>query len=141
MSEVIDLTPDRQPTATTVRHEARAKALAEIQQMESELSSAHKRLDDLEAQLARADDRMVLLCDERDRYRAEANIFRARLIELATAMSNIGLLTQKAQDIMMVVNELVGEKQPAQTERETSTLHAIADELESSQTHLGANTL
>ena len=86
--------------------ERRAAALASVQAMHDELNACHEEIGQLKADLNRAEDRVVLLCEERNKYRAEALVFRSRLIELATAMTNIGLLTVTAQNIMTTVNEL-----------------------------------
>ncbi|KRR21314.1 hypothetical protein CQ14_06605 [Bradyrhizobium lablabi] len=83
-----------------------AAILADIQKMRDELVSTHDTNDQLRADLHREEDRVALLVQERDRWRTEALIFRSRLIELATAMANIGLLTRSAQEIVLTVNEL-----------------------------------
>ncbi|MGY2987664.1 hypothetical protein [Bradyrhizobium sp. USDA 4508] len=86
--------------------ERAATILTELEQMRDELVSTHETNDQLRVSLHREEDRVALLVEERDRWRAEALIFRSRLIELATAMANIGLLTRSAQEIVLTVNEL-----------------------------------
>jgi chromosome segregation ATPase len=95
-----------------------AAALADIREMHAELAAAHQEIGQLKADLHREQDRVALLTDERTRYRTEALIFRSRLIELATAMTNIGLLTVTAQEIVKVVHEL--------NEAETPSTEALA---------------
>jgi FtsZ-binding cell division protein ZapB len=93
--QVIEKTEDRH-----------AAALADIREMHTELGRLREENGQLKADLHHEKDRVVLLTDERTRYRTEALVFRSRLIELATAMSNIGLLTVAAQEIVKVVHEL-----------------------------------
>ena len=100
------------PTVTP--HERRAAALAEIETMQHDLDAARVEIDQLKADLHQADDRMVLLMDERLRLRGEANVYRTSLIELATAMGNINLLTGRAVDIMLKANELLAKAAPVE---------------------------
>ena len=86
---------------------ARAQALAEITKMQSDLVEAHVQIDKLSRELRNQQDRVSLLVEERDRWRSEAKLYNTRLIELATQVSNIGLLTRKAEEIMTTVHELV----------------------------------
>ena len=108
------------PTAAIPRAKVpdrHAAALADIRQMHDELTAAHETIGQLKADLHRAEDRITLLNEERNKYRDEAHLFRDKLIELATQQANIGLLTIKAQEIVKVVNELTskGEESRAST--------------------------
>lgn len=84
----------------------RAEALASVHAMHEELNSAHQTIGQLKADLRREEDRCKMFEEERNRYRAEALVFRTKLIELATAMSNIGLMTVAAQDVVKTVHDL-----------------------------------
>lgn len=97
------------------QNERHAQALADIRAMHDELNTCHETIGQLRADLHRAEDRVVLLNEERDRYRDEAHLFRSKLIELATQQTNIGLLTIKAQEIMSAVKELTDSKLPSAT--------------------------
>ncbi|MGY3615710.1 hypothetical protein [Bradyrhizobium sp. USDA 10063] len=83
-----------------------AKVVVNIQRMRDDLVATHEANDQLRVELQREQDKVEMLIEERNRWRAEALIFRSRLIELATAMSNIGLLTRCAEEIVCTVNEL-----------------------------------
>ena len=101
------LSPPRlDPTPPPPNGERHAQALADIRSMHDELASANETIGQLKADLNRAEDRLTLVLEERDKYRDEAHVFRARLIELATQQANIGLLTIKAQEIVRVVEQL-----------------------------------
>jgi len=84
----------------------RVAALAEVAQMHQDLISANDEIASLKREIDREQDRVSLLIGERDRYRHEATVFRSKLIELATAMANIGLLTMQAQEIMKIAQEM-----------------------------------
>lgn len=106
----------------------RAQALSEITRMQEDLITANKELSIARREIDRASDRVEMLIEERDRYRSESTTYRTKLVELATAMSNIGLLTVHAQEIMQTVRELTGAEteEQARTERE-SAAKAIAN--------------
>jgi hypothetical protein len=87
--------------------ERRAAALADVQQMHDDLISAHDEIGQLKADLARETDRCAMLVEDRNRHRRDGMIYRDKLVELATAMTNIGLLTAPAHEIMRTVRELV----------------------------------
>ena len=93
-------------TAPAPNGERHAQALADIRAMHDELGECHEKIGQLRADLNRAEDRIVLLNEERDRYRSESHLFRSKLVELATQQANIGLLTVKANEIMLIVKEL-----------------------------------
>lgn len=84
----------------------RAEALARIQQTDHDLSAARETIDQLKADLAKCHNRCDILAEERNKYRAEALVFRKKLVELATSMTNIGLLTVSSQELMKTVDEL-----------------------------------
>jgi len=87
--------------------ERRATALDEINKMQQDLILAHDNVAGLKRELDHTEDRLALITEERDRYRRHAHVYRGKLIELATAVANIGLLTVSAQEIMRTVNELI----------------------------------
>lgn len=119
-------------------HERRAQALAEITGMQSDLVAAHERIAQLEGQLR---DRETFLMREinnqearaeiaeRDRaiYRAEAQLFRAKLVELVTTISMIRKMTDEAEKIKATVDSILhGEMlEDAETEQE-SVRHVVA---------------
>lgn len=107
----------------------RASALDEIRQMHDDLAGAQETIRSLTRDLEREDDRRALLVADRERYLAEATLYRTKLVELSTSVANIGLLTIAAQDIMRSVHELLD---PPRTDV-PSTLHAVADAIEEHQ--------
>jgi chromosome segregation ATPase len=113
--------PHSHPKGPPSMTEQRAAALAHIQQMSNDLQSAHDEIGQLKADLNRADDRMVLLNDERARLRHEVKVYRNALIELATSMSNISLLTGKAVEIMQSANELLYRSEDAPADDPSAT--------------------
>jgi len=95
------------PIPPPTAHERRlAEALADVTATHEELRLASDTIAQLRADLAHCQNRIVMIEEERVRYRSEALIFRSKLIELATAMSNISLLCGKAVEVMTVVNDL-----------------------------------
>lgn len=116
---------------TTNPHEARARALAEISQMQTDIVAAHKRVEDLEREQTTLNDRIVLLINDRQAYRSEAMLYRSKLIELATSMANIGLLTQEAQKIMATVKTLGSDESPEQAAAEQESAREIVANLPS----------
>ncbi|MEY9493716.1 hypothetical protein [Bradyrhizobium elkanii] len=83
-----------------------AAVLADIKKIQDDLIETRDANAQLHADLHREQDRVALLVEDRDRWRQEALVFRTRLIELATAMANIGLLTRAAEGV--VLTELTG---------------------------------
>lgn len=96
----------------------RAGALAEIQRMHEAMTAAAEEIGQLRADLHREQDRVVMMVEERDRYRHEAVHFRKLLIELATQLSNIGLMTRKADEVMTTVDEIDQKPTPSTEEVE-----------------------
>lgn len=106
----------------------RATAIAEVQKMQSDLMLAHDEVATLKREAERLQDRIELILDERNKYRAEAHVFRVKLIELATQMSNINLMTVKANEITMTVNTLIAEEQTReQDEQEQKTASEVVE--------------
>jgi len=90
----------------------RAAALADVRQMSEDLHNAHAEIEQLKADLNQERDRCVMLVEDRNRHRHDALIYRAKLIELATSMANIGLLTVTAQELVRVAQELTSNGTP-----------------------------
>ena len=82
-----------------------AAALANIQQTWDELTAARDEIAQLKADLNREQDRIVLLVEERDFYRKEYLRVEGKLVEMATVISNIGLLSIAAQDLIQNIKE------------------------------------
>lgn len=104
--------PAPRPTATTVR----AQALAEVRQMQTDLETANETIGQLRADLAREQDRVILALEERARYRAEANTYRALLATLAANQTNIGLICTKAESIMLQIDAIMAADTPKDDE-------------------------
>jgi|SRR6266404_2308141 len=95
-------------------NDRRAHALAEVHKMQQDLMLAHDEITSLKRETDRAEDRITLLTEECNRYRTESTLFRGKMIELATAMANIGLLTLQAEEIMKITKELAAAETPEQ---------------------------
>ena len=96
-----------------VENQYRVAALARVNQMHDDLINANAVINQLRVDLNREHDRVTLTLEERDRYRHEAVRFRKLLIELATQMANIGLLTRKAEECVSIVGEMDAAPTPA----------------------------
>lgn len=86
--------------------ERHAAALADIKHMHDVLTDVQAENGQLKADLHREQDRCAMLIEERDRYRHGEARLRTLLIELCTQMSNISLLTIKAQEVVRAVEDL-----------------------------------
>jgi predicted RecB family endonuclease len=86
--------------------ERRAAALAEVNYMNDALITARETIEQLKADLHREEDRVVMMVEERDRYRHESIRFRKLLIQLATKMVNATLLMEEAKDTLTVIDEI-----------------------------------
>lgn len=107
----------------------RAQALAEVTKMQQDLIVCNDEIATLRRDLDRTEDRCTLLSEERARYRNEANMYRTKLVELATSMANIGLLTMQAQEIMMTVKEISARETPEEVEAEQASAREMAGRL------------
>jgi hypothetical protein len=84
-----------------------ATALANITKLVEDLTEAQAVILQLRADLHREEDRVVLLREDRDFYRDQANGFRALLTKLATHQATIGLETIAAQAVVMKIDEAI----------------------------------
>src|SRR5260221_14245697 len=109
--------------------ERRASALAEVTKMQQDLILAHDEINSLKRDLDRVENRVELLTEERTRYRQEAILYRTKLVELATSMANIGLLTMQAQEIMQTVKEIVAGETPEQAQAEQESAREAGADL------------
>lgn len=83
----------------------RAEALAQVKQMHDDLTAAHNEIGQLKADLHREQDRCVMMVEERDKYRTDADLLRTQLMKVCTTVANIGLLTKEAEAVVLTVNE------------------------------------
>ena len=93
-------------TIPTTELDRRASALADVQQMHDDLRRALDMIGQLKADNAQKDYRIRYLLDHSEKMRREMHLFRDKCVELATDISNISLLTVRAQNIVMSVREL-----------------------------------
>ena len=84
----------------------RALALAEVNFMNESLIKAKETIEQLKADLHREEDRVVMMVEERDRYRNESIRFRKLLIVLSTKMVNASLLMDAAKDVLTEIEEI-----------------------------------
>lgn len=83
-----------------------ATALAHITKVVSDLDEAHAIIAQLKADLHREQDRCIMLVDEMTRWRDDALKRRALNTEYETTLSNISLMTERAQENLRSNNEL-----------------------------------
>jgi len=95
-----------QMTRVSDADERRAAALAEVNHMNESLLAARDLIDQLKADLHREQDRVVMMVEERDRYRHESIRFRKLLTQLATKMVNAALLMEEAKDTLTTIDEI-----------------------------------
>jgi len=95
-----------QMTRVSDADERRAAALAEVNHMNESLLAARDLIDQLKADLHREQDRVVMMVEERDRYRHESIRFRKLLTQLATKMVNAALLMEEAKDTLATIDEI-----------------------------------
>ena len=108
------------PIPSTV--DPRVEALAQIQQMHNDLMRAHEEIGQLKADLHREQDRVTMVSEERSRYRAEANAYRALLAELAANQTSIGLIAQKSESVMRKLDEILAAETPPDGEEHKTKL-------------------
>jgi len=83
----------------------RAEALAQVKQMHDDLIAAQATIGQLKADLHREQDRCVMVVEERNKYRTDADLLRNQLMKVCTTVANIGLLTEEAKAIVLTVDE------------------------------------
>jgi len=103
MNQMTMIPPLLSPSSDSERH---ATALADIKHMHDQLTGALAMIGQLKADLHREEDRVVMMVEERDRYRHEALRLRKYLNELTTQMTNISLLARKAEDYVHDIEEM-----------------------------------
>lgn len=84
----------------------RAQAIADVHQTHEDLRKALSIISELQAEVSRQKDRVAMLMHTNQRLDREMHVFRDKCMELATVVSNIGLQTVSAQNIVMTVREL-----------------------------------
>lgn len=89
-----------------VKPDKQAEALAVVTTMRDELHDAYAMIDQLKTDLHICRENSNRIDEERRRYRAEALVFRSKLIQLATTLANVHLATQSAADILKTVEDL-----------------------------------
>ena len=92
-----------------------AAALSDIKDMHDQLTDALATIGQLRADLHREQDRVTMLVEERDKYRADADLLRNQLLKMCTTVVNMGLLAREAEAVLMTVDERATEtvKPPA----------------------------
>ena len=96
-----DMTPIPSPAA-----ERQASALMEIKQMHDELNAAKAAIAQLKADLHREEDRVIMMVEERDRYRHEALRFRKLLMKLVIRHANAAMILEEAKEIVQEIDEI-----------------------------------
>jgi uncharacterized coiled-coil DUF342 family protein len=109
--------------------ERRAQALAEVNKMQTDLSACQAEIAVLRREADRAEDRIEMLIEERNTYRSTAVLYRDKLVELATAQANIGLLTRKGEEIAMTVRELAERQTPEEAQAEQESARVAVENL------------
>jgi hypothetical protein len=73
--------------------------------MHENLLTAMEEIVQLKADLHREQDRCIMMVEERDKYRADADLLRTQLMKVCTTVANIGLLTKEAEAVVLTVTE------------------------------------
>jgi predicted ribosome quality control (RQC) complex YloA/Tae2 family protein len=121
-------------------HERRAQALAEISQMQEDNVALQARNAELQGQmrdretaLQREINRQEARADTAERnaalYRAEAHLFRAKLVEMVTTISLIRQATDGAEKIAATVKSLHSSQSPETEEQEQQEARDLVDSL------------
>lgn len=93
----------------------RGEAIAHVRAVEDRCAFLEKELATTARNLQTANDRMALLAEERTKWRAAAEAHRADLIALASDVSAIGLLCQRAQDTHSKIGTIIHSKTPPES--------------------------
>lgn len=109
------------------------EAVARVQQLQTEHSLQGKTIAELNRRLEQASDRISMLSDEARAAKRDAKIYLKHLVALASAMSNIGLLTGKAQELMLTVQETIDAETPEEAEAERNSAADIISRLPQTQ--------
>ena len=86
--------------------ERRAAALAEVNYMNDALIAAKETIGQLKADLHREEDRVIMMVEERDRYRHEALRFRKLLMKLVIRHANAAMILEEAKEIVQEIDEI-----------------------------------
>lgn len=127
-------------TDTISPHERRAQAIAEISKLQDDFVGARDRIAQLEAQLR--DQETVMQREinrqearaevaERDRatYRAEAHLFRTKLVEMVTTISNVRKMTDEAEKIAGTVNSILHGETPEEAAAEQASAQNLVESI------------
>jgi hypothetical protein len=91
------------PATDLERH---AAVLSELRQIHTDYAKALADNGQLRADLHREQDRVVMMVEERDRYRHESIRFRKLAMQLAVKMVNAMLVMDAAKDVLQEVDEI-----------------------------------
>lgn len=116
------------PSRHFTSDERRAEALAEVQQMNTDLLNAREDVEKLRLDVSRLEDRLTMALEDRNKYRSEALSVRAKLIELATSMASISLQCRAAEGIVMSVHELTNSNGETPSDAALDTLEMKLNE-------------
>lgn len=99
----------------------RGEAIAHVRTLEETVERQRQQLSDGVAALRNCENQRDLLDEDRRKWRADAEIYRTILIELASDMHNIGLLTQRASETHQKVMNLLAREttEPEETPEPT----------------------
>jgi hypothetical protein len=100
-------------TLPTPELDRRAAALADVQQMHDDLTEAQAVILQLRADLHREQDRVIMMVEERDRYRHESIRFRRLAEKLAVKMTNAALILDEAKETVQAIDEIAEAPTPA----------------------------
>lgn len=127
-------------------HARRAQALAEITKLQEDYVASQERIVQLEANLrdqetfmqrqinaeeARADiaERHLAM------YRAEAHLFRSKLVQMVTTISLVRKATDEAEKIAVTINGLLGDETPEEAQQEENEAREIIANLPAAPDH------
>lgn len=115
-------TPPMRPALPDITANRHATTLAEIQQMTEDFRRMQSEVAGLHRDLDARDNKIDLLEKALSESRDGEKVYRRKLIRLAAAMSNIGLLSREAEAIMKDSREV--DEVMTEAEAEAATLRA-----------------
>lgn len=124
------MTVQRLQTTTQTAIERQASALDELRELHRNYEALTRQVDEDRRTIERLQDRLGLLADTLRNEQAEKAIINRKLIRLAEAMSAMHLLSGKAHEIMVSVQEYAQET-PEEAEAEQESAREIVTQLPS----------
>lgn len=95
----------------------RGEAIAQVRQLEDYVTQLQKDNHNLQFKLSRCEDRCTMLNEERNKYRSDADKYRALVLELSSDMNALNLLSSRAQSTHERVLAIIESEAPPSEDR------------------------